>query len=199
MRSQRRIAAIGATSLAVVLLLTWLVTVATGRKKASLPPNSESDTLSNLERRISNLESIQEPFVVVDRQGKKIFSVTSTGYASAATVFNSNEVGVATMGATAEGGYFFARSEDGSRSARLSTDQTWAGLRLNELITEKKVNEQGETREVPRDVARIELGRRETGNYSLRFPAKSGELIAGIGESKAGTGALVVGDPQGSK
>ena len=33
----------------------------------------------------------------------------------------------------------------------------------------------------------------------MTFPGKSGEPIAGIGESKAGSGALVVGDTQGSK
>src|SRR5207244_4479373 len=83
-------------------------------------------------------------------------------------------------------------------------EQTWAGFRMMERST-KLVTENGVTREVPVDVARVELGRGEAGNYSLKFPAKSddpkksGEPIAGIGESKAGSGAIVGGGPEGKK
>ena len=203
MSLRRKTVAIGTASLAVLLLVTWLVAVVAGQKK--VPPPSKSDPLADLEQRISKLEKVG-PFTVVDNQDRPIFTVTSTAGASAATVFDSNRVGVATMGATTDGGYFLARSGDGSTTARMSVeranmsvkDKTWAGLRLNELITET-VTEQGVTHQVKQDVARLELGRKAAGNYSLTFPGKSGEPIAGIGESKAGSGALVVGDTQGSK
>jgi hypothetical protein len=194
----RRIVAIAAISLAVALLLTGALSVATGRKIPQ-PSNSEPDSLAALERRIGNLESTQEPFMVVDRQGKKIFSVDSTGISSAASVFNSNERSVVTMGATAaDGGYLSVRSEDGPRHAQLSAESSWAGLSINELITET-ITEQGQTRQVTRDIPRIELGKRPTGGYALRFPTKSGDLIAGIGESAAGSGAIIVGDADGGK
>ena len=102
------------------------------------------------------------------------------------------------MGATSDGGYFFVRNEDSSRHARLSADPMEAGLRINEVITEP-ITEQGQTRAVERDVPRIELGRRPPGSYALRFPTKTGELIAGIGESPAGSGAMIVGDASGGK
>lgn len=195
MSKLRRIIAVGAAGLAVVLFVTRLAGVATSR--AGAPSDSESDQLADLERRVGELES-GDLFTVVNDRGKKVFSITSANSASTATIFNSSEVALAFMGATASGAYFEARAADGSWRATLSADENWAGLRLMERVTEN-VNDQGATRQVTSDVARIELGRRETGNYALRFPAKSGEPIAGIGESKAGSGAIVVGDPDGKR
>ncbi|HVZ19993.1 MAG TPA: hypothetical protein VG871_02965, partial [Vicinamibacterales bacterium] len=40
------------------------------------------------------------------------------------------------------------------------------------------------------------LGRRETGTYSLRFMSSAG-MVAGIGESQAGTGLIAVNDRGG--
>jgi len=193
----RKAIAFGAAGLATTSL-ACLLTVARGARNTS-PPESKSDSLADLESRITTLESIDEPFTVFDRQGKRIFSVgAASNDSSFATLFNSNGQGVATMGATSDGGYFSVRNEDGSRRARLSADTTWAGLSINELI-EETVTEEGQTRVVPRDVSRIELGRRPTGSYALRFPTKTGELIAGIGESPAGSGAMIVGDASGGK
>jgi len=196
MRIRRAIAS-GAVGLATISLACLLTVAGGGRRNSS--PDSKSDSLADLESRISNLESIDEPLTIVDRQGKKIFSVgAAANDSSFATLFNSNEQGVATMGATSDGGYFSVRNEDGSRRARLSADTTWVGLSINELI-EETITEEGRTRVATRDVTRIELGRRPTGSYALRFPTKTGELIAGIGESPAGSGAMIVGDASGGK
>jgi hypothetical protein len=46
-------------------------------------------------------------------------------------------------------------------------------------------------------VKRIEFGKQQAGNFSLRFPGVNGPPLAAIGESQAGSGALVVGDVWG--
>jgi hypothetical protein len=44
---------------------------------------------------------------------------------------------------------------------------------------------------------RADFGRQPAGNYSLRVLGPTGGPEAAIGESQAGTGALVIGDPLG--
>ena len=188
----RQVIVLGSAGLAAISLACFFA-VAADHKNDS-PPDAGS--IEDLERRISTLENV-EPFVVVDRQGKKIFQVTSVGSASSATVFNASEQGVATMGATTDGGYFFVRTADGSNSARLIAEPQWTGLRASELVTEPETKD-GKTEQVTHDVARFELGGASGGNYALKFPSAGG-IVAGIGESKAGTGAVVVGNSQGQK
>lgn len=185
----------GSASLVVVLLVTLVF--ASGKRVAHA--NSEADELADLEQRMNNLQYAQWPplFVVVDRQDKPIFQVMSTDYWSAASVFNSNGQDVVNMRADAHGGQFSVRSDDGETRALLGIDQAWAGLRISERVTET-VPDKGGTHDVTRDAARIELGGQADGNYSLKFAASAG-LLAGIGESKAGTGAIVIGDSKGRK
>ena len=191
MGSSKRIITVGAIGFALVLTVTWLGKAAVRRAGA----DSESDELADLERRVTNLEA-GELFTVVDRQGqgaKKLFSVTSTNSSSTATLYDSGEVGVASMVATADGGYFTALAASGSaRYALGADDTTLAGLRFIESATGAG------TVITSGDQMRIELGRQKSGNYGLGFPRGSGEL-AGIGESKAGTGLILVGDKEGNK
>lgn len=193
MGSLKRIIAVGAVGFALVLTVTWLGKAAARRAGAS--SNSESDELADLERRVTKLEA-GDLFTVVDRPGqgaKKLFSVTSTNSSSTAILYDSGETGVASMVATADGGYFNALGATGAvRYALGADDATLAGLRFIEsaagLGAEISSAEQ----------AHIELGRQKSGNYGLGFPSGSGEL-AGIGESKAGTGLILVGDSEGNK
>jgi hypothetical protein len=83
------------------------------------------------------------------------------------------------MLANSEGGEFVARSADGRLSAFLGSYGERVGLRLTEG-----------------GAPRLDLLRQEAGNYSFKIPFGDG-VIAGIGESKAGTGALVIGDLHG--
>ena len=191
----RKAFSFGTMSLLLVLLMMWLVGVAPSRERVP-ESTSKSDALTDLEERIGNLQ-YAPLFVVVDRQDKPIFTVTSSDYWSAASVFNSNGQDVVSMGANTDGGYFSVRSDDGSTKARLGIDQEWAGLRISERVSET-VTEKGVTRDVIRDAPRIELGGQAGGNYSLKFQGSAG-LLAGIGESKAGTGAIVIGDSKGRK
>jgi hypothetical protein len=192
MRSLKRIIAVGAVGFALVLTVTWLREAAAKRARGS--SNSESDELADLERRVINLET-GELFTVVDRPGdgaKKLFSITSTNSASTATVYDSAEAGVVSMVATADGGYFTTLKSGASERYVLGADDsTLAGLRFIESATGVGALTTGER-------ARIELGRQKSGNEGLAFPAGSGEVV-GIGESKAGTGLMLVGDKEGNR
>jgi hypothetical protein len=137
------------------------------------PGESGSDQLAALERRISNLEK-SSLFEVVNKKGDLIFSVAP----GRVQVYNENKA-VAAILATSEGGQFVGRSADGSLSAFVGSYGERAGLRLTEG-----------------GLPRLELLRQVAGNYSFKIPSGDG-VIAGIGESKAGTGALVVGDKGG--
>ncbi len=187
-----------AYSVANVALLsaTWFVTVVNSRDNTSFA-KSESEELSHLERQLNNVQLHAPLFAVVDQQGKPIFEVHATEFLNWAQVFSPQGQDVASMTANADGGYFLVRSEDGSTKARLGIDQAWAGLRISERGTQT-VTEKGATHDVIRDLPRIELGGTEGSNYSLKFPGFIGP-IAGIGEAKAGNGALVIGDSKGTK
>ena len=135
---------------------------------------SKSDPLADLERRIGNLEK-SSLFEVVNREGNVIFSVAP----GKVQVYNENQTPVAAIFATFEGGQFVGRSTDGKLSAFIGSYGARAGLRLSEG-----------------DYPRLDLLRQVSGNYAFRIPLGDGN-IAGVGESKTGTGALVVGDMGG--
>lgn len=130
--------------------------------------------LAELERRANNLENAPL-FEVVDKTGRVIFRVAP----GRAQLYNGGKTAVAEMLAAAEGGGFVSRSAEGDLEAVFGAYKDRAGLRLSEG-----------------GKARLDLLRQEAGNYSLRIRDGDG-AVAGIGESRAGTGAIVVGDSQG--
>jgi hypothetical protein len=138
------------------------------------PADSKSDPLADIERRISNLEK-SSVFEVVNKEGKVIFRVAP----GLVQLYDSNGVVVAAMGASSEGGVFSARTPDAKVTAFVRALGERVGLRITEG-----------------GFPRLDLGRQEAGNYSFKIPLGD-KIIAGIGESKAGTGALVVGDGHG--
>jgi hypothetical protein len=150
-----------------------------GTNEATTNQKPGSDHLADLARRLDRLNK-SSLFTVVNKQGNPIFTVTPQG----AAVFNSDKRAVASMGAREgeEGGYFVAQSADGRLRTSLGADGLWGGVRVREG-----------------NVTRLEMGRRAGGNYSLTFPSlkASGDPVAAVGESRAGTGALVVGDAAG--
>ena len=141
---------------------------------ASGTDQSKSEPLADIERRIANLEQ-SSVFEVVDHQGRVILSI---GPGRMLLYERSGNV-VAAMGATADGGAFAARSADGKMTTSISA----LSYRLDLRIAEG-------------DFTWLDVGRQDAGNYSLKIP-KSDKVIAGIGESKAGTGAMVIGDGSG--
>ena len=131
--------------------------------------------LQALEERIGKLENAAL-FEVVSQKGDVMFSVTPR----TVQVYSENKIAVAAITASSDGGQFVARTADGNVTTYLGAYRDRAGLRIAEGNT-----------------PRLDLLRQAAGNYSLRIPAGAGD-IAAIGESLAGTGAIVVGDRGGN-
>ena len=133
------------------------------------PSRSNTSALADLENRIRDLETASYFEVVSPKTGNTIFRVGPGG----ARFFNEREEPVAAIGTTDEGGYFSARSPSGA-DASIGTASGRAGVRFIEGRT-----------------SRTDLGTKQ-GPFGLRFPAGDG-LLAGLGESRAGSGAVLVG------
>jgi hypothetical protein len=193
----RKAVVLGSVTLAIVLLATALF--AGGARVAHA--NSEAAELADLEQRMDNLPYPRYTplFEVVDQQDKPIFTVTSYNSQSVAYVSNSKLNSVVSMNADANGGSFLVQTGDGQTGAFLGIDRTWAGLRVSERVIEDVPQKDGTTRGAVSNVPAIELGGYAGGNYSLKFLTSARQLLAGIGESKAGSGALIIGDSQGRK
>ena len=138
---------------------------------------SKNDPIADLERRLANLE--RSPlFTVVDKKGHPIFAVSP----EKVVVYNASQQAVAGIRATADGGLFTSQPSDGSRSVSVGASGSNAGVRVLEG-----------------GVARVDFGKQPGGNYALKFttPQASGGTVAAIGESRAGSGALLAGDAAG--
>jgi len=138
------------------------------------PEDAGSDPLSDIEKRLDDLEG-SPLFEVVDNSGRVMFRVAP----EKVQLFDDNRTAVAEMLATSDGGEFVARTADRKLSSFIGSYGDRAGFRISEG-----------------GVPTFDLLRQDGGNYSLRIPMGDG-LLAGVGESKAGTGALVVGDLHG--
>ena len=129
--------------------------------------------LAAIEDRIRALESTAY-FEVVTDDDKPVFRVAAGGV----RVFNAAAVAVAAIGTTDEGGYFTGRSTGQAGYASIGAAGARGGVRLLEG-----------------DLARLEL-KIQDGRGSYRVPFSSG-LIAGLGETSVGTGALLTGSFSG--
>ena len=183
-----------AASVFTIMLLcsaNWLRTLATSSEN-TLESAMAADQLSDLDRRITALEKV-EPFNVVDSRGQPIFVVGTENDANVANLLNSKGVPVGRMGANADGGYYEASSADDSVWSSLDFTGSRPSVSFN-APTARNVTENGVTRQVTQPGSRLDIGRGEAGNYGLKFFVGSNNMIAGIGESKAGTGIMVLGD-----
>lgn len=138
------------------------------------PPHGASPRLADLERRLAELEN-SPVFEVIDKRGIRVFTVA----AGSVQVYDRSESPVAEIHATADGGFFAARTTDGVLDTFVGASAGRAGVRLTEG-----------------GVPRVDLGKQAAGNYSLTFPSDEGQ-VAAIGESRAGSGAVAVGGKTG--
>jgi hypothetical protein len=125
--------------------------------------------LAALDDRIRALEK-SAYFEVVTKDGRPVFRVEPGG----ARLFNPESTAVAALGTSEQGGYFTGRTTRGSHYASIGASGDRGGVRLLEV-----------------DLARLEL-KVQDGKGSLRIPSATG-VIAGLGQSTAGSGALLVG------
>jgi hypothetical protein len=130
---------------------------------------SRDRQLAAIDERIRSLER-NAYFEVVTSDGQPVFRVEPGG----SRVFNADGEAVAAIGAAESGGYFIGRSIGSAGYASIGATRSRVGVRLLE-----------------QDLSRAEL-KLQDGRASLRFPSPGG-TIAGIGESTAGSGTLIVG------
>lgn len=137
----------------------------------------QANPLADLERRIENLQN-PPLFTVVDTHDNPLLAVMS----DRVVLFNSTKAAVGGLFASDQGGTLKLQAADGALAASVGASAFTAGLRISDS-----------------GVARLELSRSESGRYSLRIisPGTSGFPLAGIGESRAGTGALTIADLTG--
>jgi hypothetical protein len=137
--------------------------------KAPPSPKSETEAVNALERRVRALENTPYFEVVSQKDEKTIFRIGPGG----ARFFNPGGTAVAAVGTGDAGGFFTGRSAVSTAEASIGVSGKNGGVAIFE------------------NGLRTELGVRE-GPYALRFPSFKG-LIAGLGQSRAGTGAVIVG------
>lgn len=142
-------------------------------RKKPPSPRPEQDPLAELTLRVDNLK--KSPLLTVVDRGVPIFSVRP----GSVMVHTLGGTPLAEMRATDEGGFFVGRSASGGLATFVGGSGANAGLRITED-----------------DMLRTDLGKQDAGNYSLRVTSPGEGLIAGIGESQAGSGAIIVADQQ---
>jgi hypothetical protein len=148
-----------------------------GGPKRSDPQPDDGDRIGELERRLANLRK-SPLFTVIDAHGGPLFAVRPEGI----LLYNGSGLPLVAVRATDDGGFLRTMSSNGNLSAWLVAVGEQAGVRLTEGSS-----------------LRLDLGRRESTLYSLKVRSQKSPnyIIAGIGESQAGSGALIVGDLEG--
>lgn len=148
---------------------------------------ADEQKLAELERRIAQLENksterqngsstVVAPFEVVDKGGRRIFSVEE----GVVKVYNGGQA-VALIRATESGGQFTALSTTGDLQASIGASAGRSGVILSES-----------------GVERIYMGKQESGHYGAKFSARSGNYVAAVGQSTVGLGLVGVYAPDGS-
>jgi hypothetical protein len=140
------------------------------------PPRKRlSGRAADLDRRLAALET-SPMFEVVDANGALLFRVAQ----GSATVHDHGDTALAGILATGEGGVLVARTGDGRLESSMGASANRGGLRIVEA-----------------GLTRADVAKQQAGNYSLRVPSLNGNIVA-IGESREGSGSLIVGDATGT-
>ena len=140
---------------------------------APAAPKSDDEAINALERRIRDLEKTPYFEVVSQKDEKTIFRIGPGG----ARFFSPAGTAVAAVVTGDAGAFFTGRSGVTTAEASIGVSGNNAGVAIFE------------------NGLRTELGARE-GPNALRFPSGKG-MIAGLGQSRAGSGAVIVGNLMG--
>jgi hypothetical protein len=144
--------------------------------------------VADLDRRLKGLEErnqrghllgsrVVAPFEVVNEAGKRVFYVQE----GSTSAYNAAGTMVARIVANENGGSFEGRSATAPVTASIGS----SGQQMGVVIQEN-------------DRQRVQLGRNDKGNYGARIYSATGKLVAGIGQSQAGTGIAMVADAAGT-
>ena len=146
--------------------------------------------VEKLERRLRDLEArdrrgtmrgrrVHAPFDVVMRKGdgySKLLHIEQQNV----EFYNGDQRPVAWIRADINGGLLVTESINGDRTALIEAKGKVAHAMIKENNKE-----------------RVVLGRRENGRYSLQIFGAQNKLVAGIGQSKSGSGLVAVADAAG--
>jgi hypothetical protein len=117
------------------------------------------------------------PFEVTNEAGKRVFYVDE----GMVTAHNQAGAVVARIVANENGGYFEGRSATSPVSAAIGSSREQVGVMIQD----------GDRR-------RVSLGRNDKGHYGVRIFNASDKIVAGLGQSAAGTGVALVADAEGN-
>jgi len=131
--------------------------------------------IDDLARRIRELEN-ESYFQVVDKNEQPIFEIKPGG----ARFLNRDGKPVGLLGTPGAGGFFTLQDPVNRLAVTISASGGNAGVLVNDGF-----------------INRLEMASRNGGPYAMRLPAGGG-LVAGLGQSRAGTGALVIGNDGGT-
>lgn len=148
----------------------------------------DSARLQKLESRLKDLEyrdrmgtlrakRVHAPFEVVTKRDGRLMRIEEQNV----TFYNQDAKPVVWIEADASGGLLQTQTASGDREAVIAAQ----GGRSHLLIKEKEED-------------RVDLGRRANGFYSMQVYGPANKLVAGIGQSLAGSGILLIGDAAGN-
>jgi hypothetical protein len=140
------------------------------------PSRHPGDQLADLERRLAALQK-SPLFTVVDKEDHPMFAVMP----GRAVVYHPSSFDeVVSIGAGEDGGILTVSAANDALRVNIAASASRTGLWSE------------------RDgVKRLELGMSAIGTSSLKILTSESKVVAGMGESRAGTGAIVVANRQG--
>jgi hypothetical protein len=148
----------------------------------------DNQRLQQLERRLKDLEyrdrqgtlrgrRVRAPFEVVTKNGRPLLRIAEQNVA----FYNASEKLVVWIETDQSGGHLQAHTAAGDREVMIGAQ----GGRSHLVIREKGND-------------RVDLGRRANGRYSLQVYGPQNKIVAGIGQSEAGSGIMLIGDAAGT-
>ncbi len=167
------------------------------RVRLQLPREEDKDCkeddgrVEKLERRLRDLEArdrrgtmrgrrVVAPFEVVMKKGdghSRLLRIEE----QSVTFYNGDAKPVVWIVADQSGAMLQTQSVAGNREARIAAQDKRAHLLIKE-----------------NDQDRIDLGRQNTGRYSLRVFGAQNKMVAGMGQSEAGSGLMHIADATGA-
>lgn len=148
----------------------------------------DNDRMQKLERRLKDLEyrdrmgtlrerRVYAPFEVVTKKGTPLMRIEEENV----TFYNQGGRPVMWIEADYTGGLLRSQTPTRDRDATIAAQ----GNRSHLVIRENGQD-------------RVDLGRRANGYYSLQVYGSSNKMVAGIGQSAAGSGAVLIADAAGT-
>jgi hypothetical protein len=150
--------------------------------------NDDEQRVAKLENRLKDLEyrdrmgtlrgrRVKAPFEVATKDGGRLLRIEEQNV----TFYNRDRKPVVWILADASGGMLQAQTVDGAREVTIAAQDNRSHLAVKE-----------------KGIVRVDVGRRTNGRYSAQFFGANEKQVAGLGQSEAGSGILLIGDGAGT-